>query len=410
MKLLFLSLYYAPEFTSNSPIVTAIASEMQRRGHEVVVLAGTPHYRLDHIPSKYRWSLWLQERIDGVKVIRCRTYADTRGILPKLLNYLTYLLTSVWPSLLVSKSDVVVAISPPFLLGLTGLLVKKVRGSNFVYNAQDLFPESYAASGKVSSSLVLHSMDKVQRWIYRKSDAIAVITPGFLDNLRAKGIDPQKITVIPNFTDFSKISILPRNNSFSEGHGLTGKITVLYAGNIGFTHGVEIVADVAEALSGRENILFVVVGDGSGLPALKNEVASRGIRNIKFLDTQPVEKLSAMLSSADIGLITTKRGVGHTSFPSRVFNLMAAKRSVIASVDTDSDIAKLLEETGCGIVVPAEDREKLAAAILRLGADPELRAAMGEKGQRALQRSFTLQRVADRYEQLFKTLQAQSRQ
>ena len=151
IRVLVLSLYYSPEITANAPIVTELARMLAADGFEVQVVAGTPHYRLPEVPARYRRRLYVRKVLDGVAVTRCYAYPKSDGVLPKLLNYSSFLLTATPACLLAPRADVVLVVSPPFLLGFVGALVRWFRGSRLVYNAQDLFPEGYAGASVAPS-------------------------------------------------------------------------------------------------------------------------------------------------------------------------------------------------------------------------------------------------------------------
>ena len=117
MRLLILSIQYAPEFTSNAIVMTGLAQQLAARGHQVTVLAGTPHYQLPRVPPGYAWRLFRREMLEGVKVIRCWAFPKSEGKLAKLANYGSFTLTSLMAGLFAGRPDVVIVVSPPFWLG-----------------------------------------------------------------------------------------------------------------------------------------------------------------------------------------------------------------------------------------------------------------------------------------------------
>ena len=263
MRLLILSIQYAPEFTSNAIVITGLAQQLAARGHRVTVLAGTPHYHLPRIPPGYRWRPFRHEILRGVKVIRCWAFPRSEGKFAKLLNYGSFTLTSLAAGLFTERPDAVMVVSPPFWLGFNALLLRSLRRGAVIYNAQDLFPEAYLASGEIRAGWLERAMNRLMNRIYRASDRITVITESFAEAIAARGIEPGKVAVIPNFVDTAAVMPLPRQNSFRLRYAPDDKFVVMYAGNIGYTHGAEILVDAAAKLAAIPGLLFLVIGGGS---------------------------------------------------------------------------------------------------------------------------------------------------
>ncbi|MGD1155341.1 MAG: glycosyltransferase family 4 protein [Terriglobia bacterium] len=406
MRLLILSIQFAPEITSNAAVITGLAQALAARGHQVTVLAGTPHYRLPHVPAGYLFRPFRRESRGGVKIVRCWAFPKSDGKVSKLLNYVSFTLTSFLASLFTWRPGAMLVVSPPFWLGFNALLLKALRRCPVIYNAQDLFPEAYLASGEVRAGRLTHAMSCLMTRIYRRCDRITVITDSFADAIAAKGIDPRKIVSIPNFVDTSAIAPLPRSNSFSRRWGLDDKFVVMYAGNIGYTHGTELLVEAAEKLAPLENVRFLVIGGGSKQADLERLARERRLANMQFLPTQPSELLPEMLASADVFVLTTKPGVGKTSFPGRIYSFLLAARPVIASVDRDSDLAQLLCEAGAGIVTAPGNAGDFSQALATLYHDASARERLAQKGREFMEHHYSPNAVVEQYDELLKRLVA----
>ena len=295
-------------------------------------------------------------------------------------------------------------ISPPFWLGFNALFLKALWRCPVIYNAQDLFPDAYLASGEVRAGWLTRAMTCLMNRIYRRSDRITVITNSFAENITAQGIDPRKIQSIPNFVDTSAITPLPRCNSFSHRWMLEDKFVVMYAGNVGYTHGSEIVVEAAARLVSIEDLLFLVIGEGSKQADLARLARERQVANVMLLPTQPAETLAEMLASADVFVLTTKPGVGKSSFPGRVYSFLLAARPVVASVDAGSDTARLLREAGAGILTAPGDVEEFCRAIVTLYHDASARERLGRGGTEFMARHYSSDNVADQYDGLLREL------
>ena len=371
---------------------------------EVTVLAGTPHYQLPRVPPGYLFKPFRREQRDGLKIIRCWAFPKSDGMISKLLNYGTFTFTSFLAILFMGRPGAVLVVSPPFWLGFLALLLKALRGCPVIYNAQDLFPEAYLASGEVRAGWLTRCMNSLVTRMYRGCDRITVITDSFSSAIAAKGVDSQKILTIPNFYDTSAVTPLPRRNEFSRRWGLDDKFVVMYTGNIGYPHGTEILIEAAEKLSAINALRFVIIGGGSKHDDLAAQARRRHVQNVIFLPTQPPETLNEMLASADVFVLTTKAGVGKTSFPGRIYNFLLAARPVIASIDADSDTARLVRDSGAGMVTAPGDGEDLCAAIMALYPDASARESMGRRGADFMTRHYSSNSVVEQYNGVLKGL------
>jgi colanic acid biosynthesis glycosyl transferase WcaI len=406
LRLLILSIQYAPEFTSNAIVITGLAQQLAARGHQVTVLAGTPHYQLPRVPPGYAWRPFRREIIDGVKVIRCWAFPKSQGKMAKLLNYGSFTLTSLAAGLFTERPEAVMVVSPPFWLGSSALILRALRRCPVIYNAQDLFPDAYLASQEVKPGWVTRAMGGLMTRIYRGSDRITVITDSFAKAIAARAIDQGKISIIPNFVDTTAVTPLPRTNSFCQRQGLDDRFVVMYAGNIGYTHGTELLVEAAAKLAVIPDLHFLVIGGGSKQADLVNLARERGLANVQFLPTQPREVLSEMLATADVFVMTSKPGVGRTSFPGRIYNSLLAARPVVASVDENSDLAEVLRTSGAGIVTAPGNVETFCGAITTMYHDASLRQRLGRSGAEFMARCYSPQAVVERYETLLKELVA----
>lgn len=406
LRLLILSIRYAPEFTSNAVVITGLAQQLAARGHSVTVLAGTPHYQLPCVPPGYGWRPFHREFREGVKVIRCWAFPKSQGKVAKFLNYASFTFTSLIAGLFTERPEALIIVSPPFWLGFNALLLRLFRRCAVIYNAQDLFPDAYLASQEVRAGWLARAMSGLVTRIYRGADRITVITASFADAIAARGIDRGKVVTIPNFVDTTAVTPLPRANSFRRRHALDDKYVVMYAGNIGYTHGTELLVEAAAKLASIPDLLFLVVGGGSKQADLARLARRRRLANMQFLPTQPREFLPEMLATADVFVLTSKPGVGKTSFPGRIYNCLLAARPVVASFDEDSDLAQVLRTSGAGIVTAPGNVDDFCQALITLYHDAARRERLGRSGAEFMARHYSPQAVVEQYETLLMGLAA----
>jgi colanic acid biosynthesis glycosyl transferase WcaI len=208
------------------------------------------------------------------------------------------------------------------------------------------------------------------------------------------------VAVIPNFVDAGAIRPGPRANGYRVEYGLGDRTVVMYAGNVGYSQPLGMVVEAARRLAGRDDLVFVVNGGGSGMGAL--EQAAAGLPNVVFAPLQPRERLPEVLAAADVHLVVLRAGVARSSVPSKTYSILAAGRPVLASIDAGSEVARLIEGAGAGLTVPPGDVDSFTRAVESLADDPQERAEMGERGRQVVEGSHSPAAIAGLYEDLFR--------
>ena len=406
MRILLLSTYFRPDIASTGVLMTYLAEDLAGLGHNVTVVTTFPHYSTGKIWEAYRGKLFQRDKHGPIDVYRLYVYVPRhKDALPgRLFNYATFNILSAVVGTFIGKHDVILSPSPPLTNGLSADLIGRVRRIPFVYNVQDIYPDVAIRMGVMTNPRIIAFFRRVEQYVYRRAAALVVISEGFRRSLLAKGISPQKVKVIPNFADIEFIRPLSRHNGFSSRENLDEKCVVLFAGNIGFSHGLETVLEAAAKLRDQKDILFLIVGNGAAKSPLTNYAQELGLENVRFLPFQAHEVLPEMYASSDICLVPLRKGFTAESVPCKVFTITAAARPLIASVDKDSDTHHFVREAQCGLWVEPEDSNALAEAILALYADKELRERLGRKGRQYVEAHYTRQAIARQYHELLTTL------
>jgi colanic acid biosynthesis glycosyl transferase WcaI len=399
MKILVVSLYYEPDqCQGNGPIVRALCEDWAAAGHEVTVVSSFPHYNCDAVWPEYQGKLWQRDRLGSVNILRSYIHVSARKTgLARVLNYLSFNLSSTLAGLTVAQPDVIFVMSPPLTIGLTAYVLGKLKGIPYCYNVQDIWPEAAVRLGMLKGKRTIRFWERVEQFIYRHAQRIFAISDEFRENLEGKGVPAVKIEVIPNFVDTEFIRPLARQNGFSSRHKLNDKFVVLYAGNVGLSQGLEVVLDAAELLRAEPEVLFQIVGAGSSKAELMAEAGRRQLSNVRFLPLQAEAEVPELYASCDVALIPLRRGLAQNSVPCKTYSIMSSARPYIASVDEDSNVWKLTEHAGCGVCVPPEDAQALAQAVLELRADRKRRQLMGLNGREFVEWHFARDVVTQRY-------------
>jgi colanic acid biosynthesis glycosyl transferase WcaI len=275
-----------------------------------------------------------------------------------------------------------------------------------VLNLQDILPEAAINVGLLKNPKLIRIFELLEQFAYRTATKISVIAEDFVEHLISKGVSTRKLVQIPNWVDVNFIRPLPKEkNAFRAEHQLTDKFVALYSGNIALTQGLETVIEAAIRLHHIPSLAIVIVGEEQALQRLQQFCDGCGADNVTLLPLQPREKLPEMLAAADVGLVVQKHNVISFNMPSKIQVLLASGCAVVASVPANGTAAKAIEQSGGGLVVPPEDPDALAAAILELYYQPEKIKMLGEKSRQYALAYYTLEQALDQYEELFAAVQ-----
>jgi colanic acid biosynthesis glycosyl transferase WcaI len=401
MKILFMAQCYAPEEVSAAILITELAVDLAARGHRVTVVTGAPNYPQGRVFDGYRNKLFSSEMLDGVRVVRTWSYiSPSKKFWPRLFHYGTYSATSFYGGLFAGRPDVIMSYSPPLPLGLSAWLLSRIFRVPWALQIEDLFPDAAVAAGVMTNRRVINFFLGMEKFLYRHAQRISVIAKSFRQTLLAKGVPNEKIELIPIWADPNEIRPMDRENSFRRAHGLDGKFVVMYAGNIGLTSCLEDVLHAAEILREQTDIHFVIVGEGVRKEALMAEAETRKLANVLFLPYQPRELFAEMLAAADLSLVTLNAGAALSSMPSKIFNVMASARPILAVAPRESEIVQIVADAACGRNVAPGSPEELAQAIVELQAQESALIQMGQNGRANLEKNYSRQRCVDDYEKM----------
>jgi glycosyltransferase involved in cell wall biosynthesis len=323
----------------------------------------------------------MRESIDGIKVIRTFVIAlANRGFLPRIVNQLSFTLSCFLALPWIGRKDIVITECPPLFLGLSGIVLARIKKAKHVFNVADLWPESAVELGALKNRAFIWISNLIASTIYKLSDLITTTTKGQLESLLARGIASQKLLCIPNGVDTTFFRILDTPNGFRKSCGFENKFLVFYGGTIGLAQGLSTLIEAAKILNRHDDILFLLVGQGAERERLLTLTKMYGLRNVTFLEAQPREMMPEIVNAIDVGIISLRslsvfRGV----LPSKMFEYMACGKPLIASAE--GNVAEVLKNGGCGLAVKPESPDQLANAILKLYGDRVLGRALGAKGR-----------------------------
>jgi len=401
MHIMFMAQCYAPEDVSAAVLITELATDLSKRGHQVSMVTGAPNYPYGRVFKGYRNQLYSTETIDGVRVIRTWSHiSPSKKILPRLLHYGTYSATAYYGGLLAGKPDVLVSFSPPLPLGLSAWLLSRHWHVPWILQLEDLYPDAAIAAGVLVNEKIIKFFLAMEKFLYQRAHHISLISENFRQILLSKGMSESKMELIPVWADPDEVRPLPKENTFRRKHGLANKFVVMYAGNIGLTSCLEDVLEAAEILKHQSDIQFVVVGEGVKKEALERNARSKKLDNILFLPYQPREIFPEMLAAADVGLVTLNSGAMLSSLPSKIFNVLASARPVLSVSPPESELAHIVRKAGCGKNVSPGSPEILAEIINKLKSEEFDLEQLGKNGRAYFEKYHTRDHCVDAYERM----------
>lgn len=408
MRLLLLPAYYYPEKAASLYLSDNRNEAFAQAGMDMIVFVPTPcrgisaEERKEYCKKKHR-----VEKLYGGKMILYRFSLYAEGTIPvmRAFRYVLCWIKQLNRGLFAHDIDVVYLASTPPIQGVMGGLLKKIKGVPFVYNLQDIFPDSMAGTGLARKGGLIWKIGRlIENFTYKHADKIIVISEDFKKNIMAKGVPEDKIVVIYNWVDQNKVVDVPREeNKLFDAYGLDrSKFYITYNGNIGLTQNMDMLLDVAKELQEEyKDIHFVLVGNGAYLDEVKRKVADQQLDNVHLLPFQPYEDISHVFSLGDASLVISKPGVGANSVPSKTWSIMSASRPVLANFD-ENELKTIIENNYCGIFTKAGDKDAFKESILTLYNHRELCKEYGHNGRKFVLDNLTREVGTQKYVDVIK--------
>ncbi len=370
MRILFLSDNFPPESNAPASRTYEHARRWVEDGHEVTVITCAPNFPEGRLYSGYRNSLRHVEIMEGIRVVRVKTYITANdGVFRRSLDYLSFAAAGMLAGLCEKRPDVVVATTPQFFCALAGWVLAGIRGLPFVLELRDLWPASIVAVGAMSDNLTIRLLERLELFLYRRAAAIVSVTEAFQRDLVRRGIEPSKISVVRNGADLTWCRKRPRDRNLERHLGLGGKFVVGYLGTHGMAHALPGVLEAVSLLRRRDDIVFVFAGGGAARAEVERTVTSKGLSNVRLLARQPKQMMGALWSVCDLSLMPLRNDpVFATVVPSKLFEAMANGVPTLASLP-EGEATRIVRSTGCGVVVNPESPNEMAVAIESLADD-----------------------------------------
>jgi colanic acid biosynthesis glycosyl transferase WcaI len=387
LRICFFNRSYYPDFGATGQLLTELAEDLRRDyGCEVSVVTGTPLLEKKADRSRVRgWGLVQREEYHGVQIVRAAgTTFRPRRFISRAANYVSYFLSACLAGMRIPRPDVVVSLTDPPIIGLAALLTARRCKARFVFVCQDVFPEVAWLLEDFHNATVNRLLDRINRMLIREADRVVALGEVMRERLIAgKGAEPWKVKVIHNWADCTAIVPGSKRNPFSIAHGLAEAFVVMHSGNLGLSQSLETLIDAASRLRPYHDLVLAMVGDGTKREALELKARSQGLANVRFFPYQPKESLRESFASADVFVISLKRGLAGYIVPSKLYGILAAGRPYVAAVEGACEVAAITKQYHCGLLAEPADPKDLADKILTLYHDPNLAQRLGANARRA---------------------------
>jgi colanic acid biosynthesis glycosyl transferase WcaI len=404
MRILVLGTNYAPEKTAIGPFTTGLCEHWAGKGHDVTVVTAFPYFPEWRVHEGYRGHLYKTELIRNVRVRRVWHFVPSRAsnLFQRLAHDLSFTVSAFLAGLFTQDFNVIYCSFPPPTLALTAYALAKLRGKPYIIKLPDLASDAALATGILKEGFVIRLARAIEGFAYRKADVVVCLCQPFIERLVSRGVERQKLQLIPDWGDTQRVYPIPNATAFRTANGLSSdQFLVMHTGNMGKKQDLGNLVRAAELSKNVPNLVWLLVGQGEERSAIEEAVKRRQLRNVQLLPLQPAEDLAEMYSAADLLVLNQRAAVVDAVIPSKLLTYMAAGRPVLAAVNDKSEAARYIERAQCGLIVPPEDPSALVETVLALRKAPSLREGFGANGRAYVQQHFTKEGVLQEYDRLF---------
>ena len=407
LKILIISQWFSPEPTSKG---LAFALELVSRGHQVEVLTGFPNYPGGNVYKGYKIRMYQHEVMQGIHVHRVPLYPNhDQSSLKRIANYITFALSaSVAVNFVTRRPDVAYAYHPPLTTSLPAMTQKLFRGVPFVYDVQDLWPDTLASTGMIHKNWQLSVVSKWCDLVYRSASVVTVLSEGFKDALVKRGVPEQKVRVIYNWCEENPPSIQAQTKA-NRPTLFQDRFTVMFAGNFGKAQALHSVLNAAKIVETESpKVQFVLVGSGVEEVRLKAQVTAMNLTNVVFHPRLPMAEINSYMTNADALLVSLRADpLFKITIPSKTQAYMAIGKPVV--IAGEGDAANLVAQARCGIVCEPENSDSLAQAVIAMAQKSEAElASMGQAGKDFYYSQLSISRGVAHFEHVFQEVVNQS--
>jgi colanic acid biosynthesis glycosyl transferase WcaI len=370
VKVLILSINYWPEVTGIGAFTTYRAEHLVASGHEVEVCTTFPYYPEWKVPAAYAGRISQSEERNGVKIIRSYAYIPNPvTAMKRVLFEASFIAFATIRALGRKKPDILLVVSPPLGLAASAIFLSRLWRVPYVFDVEDLQPDAASDLGMLPGWAVKF-LYRVEQAAYRHAKLVTTLTPSMQKRIVEKGVPKEKVELLEPRMDDSLVDLLEEEgDTFRQRYCLGDKFLVTHSGNMGVKQGLDVVLNAAALNRSDDSMAFLFVGDGADCGRIQRRAIEMKLQNVRFLPLLDQKDFRGLLAASGVCLVTQQQSVSEIAFPSKIVTYLAAGRPIIASVNPDCEVARVVRESRAGRVVDAEEPEALSFALQEMRAE-----------------------------------------
>lgn len=377
MRVLVWGINYAPESTGIGPYNALLCEHLRNAGHDVEMVTAFPYYPSWRRRPEDAGVPWRTDIVRNIRVHRCWHYVPREAnAWKRMLHEASFVLMSLLRVVSLRRADVVVVVSPPLMLGPAAWLASRLRRTGYVLHVQDLQPDAAVSLGMLRAGLFTRVLFGIEAWSYRHAWRLSGISKGMLHAFKEKGVPAEKLVYFPNGIE---LDAWPPAGGFRQRHGYSrDDFIVSYSGNLGVKQGLYVLMEVARLVR-DSRIRFVICGDGADRARLVK--LATHCESVRLLELLPTEQYRELMVDSDLVVIPQVPGSGRAFFPSKLLPALSAARPVLSIADADSELARAVQESGCGWNLPASAASEIVRLLEQLPPQSEELGRRGAAGR-----------------------------
>jgi len=404
MRILLLSQHYGPEPMTK---VNELAEDLVASGHEVTCLTGFPNYPSGKLYPNYRLRPWTIEWENGVRVVRTFLLPSaSKNKIRYSINLASFAVSASILGPLLSKSvDVIYVRHPPLTQGLPALILKYLRRAPLVYAMHDLWPESIAELGMIKNRTILSALDRFERFLMRRADIVGLSSLGFVPNITGKGVPQEKIRILPDWVDERIYHEADESPEIVQKYGMSGKVNIVFAGNMGFVQNLDTILDGAKILSkSAPSVQILMVGNGLERERLEKRSLDESMPNVRFTGSVAPELAADIFRAADGLLVHVRSGLfANSSIASKTYSYMAVGKPILMGAAGTS--RAIVEDNQLGLAFEPGNPKSFADVVMKLTNLSEMdRQGIAKRGRELFLSKYSRSAGVAQHEELFRQM------
>lgn len=396
MRILFFTDNFPPEKNAPAKRTFQHVQKWASDGNNIEIITCAPNFPLGRVFKGYKNSFYSKEYINNIKVSRVWTFiVPNKGFFLRILDYMSFMFTSLFYAIFFTKVDVVIATSPQFFTAVAGYIYSIIRNVPFVLEIRDLWPESIISLNNMNDTIFTRFLKKIAILMYKKADIIITVTNTLKDDISRYGIDKDKIHVITNGVIIDEpVSHLDKSDVYKKYSINDDSFIISYIGTIGQAHGLEVILEAAK-ISSNNNYLFLIIGEGSEKERLTSMTNDWNLKNIIFLDSLNWEEIVDIQQIININLVHLKPiNLFKGAIPSKIFESMYFSKPIILGLEGEAE--EIIISSNSGLIMKPGCKESLIHNIDYLFNNQDLANILGKNGNKWVKINYNRDNLADK--------------